>query len=387
MARTTTSKAVGHWVKDPNWRGGRVWQDADGRRTFHIRRTVGGVTHEISTGCSTLAAAIAHLERFERDPDGYKASLAAAEPVLLDEKRVARFLAWSLDPKNGKGNTPGWARKQQRLLGWWADWIGDTDLRRVSLRDHVMPALDGATDRASRIRVIKAFYAWCRKEDQSIKAHEDPTFGTLSAPAAKPAQRVKSKVIPREHYLLVRDAIVDPWRSALIVQAGSGWHISELVRFAAAGSVEPLPPSMRVGNGAVAVLVVPLHKSGDMHRTAVSQEVLDAATRLRAYGDRMAKEGRVSGEKPARARTAFDAFPDKYAKAIKSACRSVKCPDGRAGIPVFTPGHFRHSVATWAYESGTDLAAISAFLGHKSPATTKKFYATLATAPKVPTLA
>jgi len=38
-----------------------------------------------------------------------------------------------------------------------------------------------------------------------------------------------------------------------------------------------------------------------------------------------------------------------------------------------------HSVATWAIESGVDLPAMSTFLGHRTIATTKRFYATHAT--------
>jgi len=45
-------------------------------------------------------------------------------------------------------------------------------------------------------------------------------------------------------------------------------------------------------------------------------------------------------------------------------------------------------VATWAIERGDDPAAVAAFLGHKSPATTRRFYATLAVVvPKIRTLA
>lgn len=150
------------------------------------------------------------------------------------------------------------------------------------------------------------------------------------------------------------------------MQAGTGWHTTEVVRFAAAGTIEPLPKSMKVENGAVGVLVCPLHKSGDVHRTAVSAEVLDAAKRLRAHG-------------------AFSR--EWYDRAVRSACETVKRPDDEVGIPVFTPGRFRHSLATWAFEAGADPYAVSAFLGHKSPQTTKRFYATLATVPKVPTLA
>jgi integrase len=360
MAR---AKRVGRWVKVSEWRGGRAWEDPSGRRTYYIRRAVKGVRYDLNTGCTSVASAAGHLDRFERDPQGYRASLAASAAVYLDTDRAKAFLAWSRDVK---GNSPAWVAKQKHHLAWWAEKLAGLDLRRVSLRDHIVPAYQGVPDTASRVRVLKAFYGWLRKESHTIAAAEDPTFGVLSVPAAKPAQRTKSKVIPREHYLLVRDALTAPWRDALIVQAGTGWHTTEAIRFATSGAIEPLPKSMRVEHGAVGVLVCPLHKSGDTHRTAVSAEVLEAAKRLREHGPF--------------SREWFD-------RAVRSACKTVKCPDGTTGIPVFTPGRFRHSVATWAFEAGADPAAVSAFLGHKSPATTKKFYASLATVPKVPTLA
>jgi integrase len=105
--------------------------------------------------------------------------------------------------------------------------------------------------------------------------------------------------------------------------------------------------------------------SGDEHRTAVSSEVLEAGKRLRAHGS-LSREW--------------------YDRAVRAACAAVKRPDGEVGIPVFTPGRLRHSTATWAIEAGASPAAVSAFLGHKSPVTTKRFYATHAVVPKVPTL-
>jgi integrase len=123
---------------------------------------------------------------------------------------------------------------------------------------------------------------------------------------------------------------------------------------------------MMVEGGPVGVLVCPRHKSGDMHRTAVNKEVLEAATSLRARGH-FAR--------------------DWFEKSITAACKAVKCPDGTAGIPVFKPAWFRHTIATRAYQDGAAPSAVSAFLGHKSVATTKRFYATLAVVPKVPTLA
>ncbi len=113
--------------------------------------------------------------------------------------------------------------------------------------------------------------------------------------------------------------------------------------------------------GTAGVLVCPRHKSGDVHRTAVGEEVLEAAKRLRARGWPADSE-----------------FP--FYDAIREACVAAK-------IPPFSPGAFRHSVATWAIEVGADPAAVAASLGHRSPATTRKFYATQAAPPKVPTLA
>jgi integrase len=80
-------------------------------------------------------------------------------------------------------------------------------------------------------------------------------------------------------------------------------------------------------------------------------------------------------------------LPQWYDRAVGPRAQSRQAADGKIGIPVFTPGRFRHSIATWAFEAGADPFAVSAFLGHKSPSTTKKFYAALATVPKVPTLA
>lgn len=394
MAR---AKKVGRWVKVEGWRGGRAWEDPEGRRTYYIRRQVRGASYDINTGATSIEAAGAHLARFEKDPEGYRTSLEDSRPMHLDEELVRAFLAWSL---NEKGNTSAWVAKQKAHLAWWADKLAGVDLRRASLRDHIVPAYQGATDVGSRVRVLKAFYGWLRKVTHTINAAEDPTLGVLSVPAAKPAQRTKSKVIPREHYLLVRDALTSPWREALIIQAGTGWHTSEVVRFASGGSIEPLPRSMKVDNGAAGVLVCPLHKSGDTHRTAVSQDVLEAGIKLREHVARMAKEREVNVHAAAVARATAAGLPapkkvdapgsfsrEWYDRAVRSACRTVKRPDGKAGIPVFTPGRFRHSVATWAFEAGADPFAVSAFLGHKSPATTKKFYASLATVPKVPTLA
>lgn len=92
---------------------------------------------------------------------------------------------------------------------------------------------------------------------------------------------------------------------------------------------------------------------------AVSEEVLEAAKRVRERGS-------------------FS--PIWFYKAVWPGCDT-------GGIPRFNPGQFRHSVATWTMQAGAAPESVAAFLGHRSPATTKKFYATRAVVPKVPTLA
>jgi len=61
-------------------------------------------------------------------------------------------------------------------------------------------------------------------------------------------------------------------------------------------------------------------------------------------------------------------------------------PPGPPGVEPFGPGVLRHSVATLAVNSGASPAAVAAFLNHRSPRTTLRFYATLATPVKVPAL-
>lgn len=344
--------ARGRWVG--SWPGGRIWQAADETITYVIRRKVAGRPYHVSTRCSSLGPAMKQWERFQADPEGYSPSGASGAPISLDAETVKAFLKWSRD---GKGNSPRWVSKQKGYLAWWAKQIGRRDLRRVSIRDHIMPALDKVPNPKQRIQTIKAFYAWLRKERHAITAAEDPTYGTLAVPQSRPEQWVTSKVIPRASHDAVCGAITQPWRDMLTVLAGTGWHVTELERFIRAGVVADLPSSASQGHGAFKVLVCPRRKSGEMQRTAVSAGVAEAGSRLRARG---------TYSQP------------RFLRAVAGACKA-------AGVEPYSPGSYRHTVATWAIEAGADPAAVAAFLGHKSPATTRRFYATLAVVPKVPT--
>ena len=65
-------------------------------------------------------------------------------------------------------------------------------------------------------------------------------------------------------------------------QSETGWHVSEVQRFATAGEIEPPAPSQKE-LGTVGILIV-RHKSGEQHRTAVTAKTLEAARRLRERG-------------------------------------------------------------------------------------------------------
>jgi hypothetical protein len=119
-------------------------------------------------------------------------------------------------------------------------------------------------------------------------------------------------------------------------------------RFAVGGTIEPLPRNAQQ-EGVAGVLVCPRHKSGDPHRTRVSAAVLEAAKRLLSYGSF------ATGHK-GRGGTAYN-------RAIRAACAAVKRPDGGVGIPPFTVGMIRHSVATHAVNACGSVQAVAEFLG------------------------
>lgn len=334
------------------WDGGRVWVAQDGTRTYYIRKAIGGRNYQHNTHCHEAAGAFKHLERFLADPVGYRPG--GDEALYLDAELSLLFLKWSA---NEKQNTPKYVNDQRRYLAWWAERLKGVDLRRADLAHDILPALDHEKAKQPKIALIKGLYAWLRAERHIITTAQDPTFGQLKVPQSAPAQWKRSKVIPRESVRAVISHLAsDRWRDLVRVLAGTGWHLTELGRFAAGGAIQELPRSGKA-EGSVAVLVCPRHKSGGEHRTAVSREVLDAATRVLDDG-------------------AFD--ESKLRKSITSACKA-------AGIEVVHPGSFRHTVATRAVDAGADVGKVSHFLGHRSPATTARFYAALATPAKVPT--
>jgi integrase len=346
-----------------SWEGGYIRYDRAGTPTFYVYKKIGGRVFERSTRRHRESLALRELNRFWDDPAAYDPRGAnPRDPLVLTKELVDEYLAFSARPPNqgGAGNTPEWVRKQTHLLADWMEALGAVDLRRLELAT-IKKHLQGVTSLHHRISVIKGLYTWLRKEAR-LKAAEDPVFGSLGVPQARAEQIDRSKLVELEDVKATVDACVGTYRDALVLQVATGWHTTEIVRFSKTGSVEEFDPP----RGEVAGIVnLPLHKSGEPHRTRVSAVVLACAKRLLAHGA-------ISRE--------------WYDRAVRAACRVAKRPDEKP-VKQWSPGRLRHSVASWAI--GTDEAAIqrvAEFLGHKSPRTTKKFYATWAAPKKIDTV-
>jgi integrase len=354
------------------WDGGYIRYDEKGRATYYIYRMVQGHQYEVSTRAHTAYAAHDHLKRFEGDPANYAPNRKASkDPIYLTPALVQNYLDFCAQPQGDRPpNTPEWRRKKKAELKWWTAKLVDErkrplDLRCVTRADHLDPALDGdherklpaAKGRGHKIRVLKHLFAWLR-ETKRITAAEDPTFGSLKTPQARSAQKKgKKKVVARESIERVIDFITDPYSDALIVQASTGWHTTEVLRFARDGEIRDIPEWAKQP-GAVAILVCPKHKRGDEHKTKVGKRAQEAAQRLLDHGP-FSREW--------------------YDRAIRSACKTL-------GIPPFTGANMRHTNATFAVDQSGDIKKVSEFLGHTSERTTKEFYATHAVVPKVPTI-
>lgn len=338
---------------DRPWDGGYVRKDKRGRETYYIHRRVGGVLYEVSTRCRTSSEAHEQLKKFESDPAGYRPpSVAAAQgekSTHLTPDNVAAFLRWSLKEKQ---NSKPYVDAQKKSLAWWMKHLGEADFRTVPTA-RLVELLDTETGaRKWKVATVKVFCSWLVTVRHAMTEQQNPTLG-LRVPQSRPEQWKTPKAISQEDFEKVRGELVAEWRDALDVLAGTGWHATELQRFAEGGAVEPHPTK------AAKVLACPRTKGGEQLRTEVSDAVAETAKRVRGRGG-------------------VDYF--HFRDALRAAS------DAAGVSPPLQPGHMRHSVATWAVNAGASLSAVSSFLGHKSERTTRRFYATHAVAAKVPTL-
>lgn len=359
------------------WEGGYVRQDGRGRDVYYIRRMVRGHRYHLSTRCHTARAALLQLERFEADPANYDpAGATPDDPIYLDLALSKAFLAWS---RKERHNTRKWVGEQKSALAWWAEQLDGRDLRTVSLKLNIVPALDGTLEqprrvagRAHKIATLKALYSWLRRERHLLTSAEDPTVD-LAVPQSAPAQRkmqkertpeevqrVVAELAPeRRRARLAEERSVDleqvrhmtDYRPHLRLAASTGWHVTELHRFAAAGRI--LEPAEHQRADGTAAILETLHKNGEVFRTRVGPVGAVAARELLEAGG-------------------FSI--ERYAAAVAEAADA-------AGVEGFR-GALRHSALTWAADRAGERAAQET-ARHKSPRTSKKFYAERAAPPNV----
>ena len=276
----------------------------------------------------------------------------AERPLALDDDLRNRFCNWSIVERQ---NSPRYVAELRAGLAWWSSRLQGVDLRQLSIVRHVLPELDRLErGRRPRLVALKVLCSWLHRERHELE--HDP-LAALKLPQSRPEQWRRRKAVPRPVLEATLRELEPRWRDAVTILCGTGWHVTELERFATqwSGGIGPRPPRARRG---VAGVLETVHKHGELHRTCVSRQVLAAARRLRRRG----KLG-ISGLR----------------KALRRAC-------ARAGVEGWGAGRLRHTVASWAVSVGEDLAAVAAFLGHRDARTTRRFYVECYTPRKVATL-
>lgn len=325
------------------WPGGYIHVQQDGRQLFIIEKRVNGRRFHVSTRCHSWTSAMKQLERFEANPLGYSPAGDEPEaPLQMTDELVEQYEKWQV----GRGVTKKHANEMGNRLADWMEDLAGQDLRKVTLRDAIKPALDRRTTcRSHRIIALKGFYSWLRKERHLLTSGQDPTLD-LPVPQATPEKWKRRKAVPVEHVRAALEKLAPAYRDMLLVLGGTGWHVTELERFVRSEESEIVDAQ----RGATLAVLVTRHKVGDLTRTPVlSQDVLEAARRLKERGS----------------------IPRRANAELKAACEAVK-------VPTFTFGVMRHSVGTWGVEAGALPAVVSEFLNHKDPRTTKRFYTDVA---------
>jgi integrase len=331
------------WTTAEGW-DGRVWVSESGKRTFYIRQHRDGKRWDVSTKCSTLRGAMKELARFEEDPAAYRPS-GSGKQLVLDEALIERYAMWCVD--HTESADPRWLEAKRRYLRWWAEVLKGRALTAVTL-SRLLELLEGQVSRKDRVVSIKHLYSWLRQTDQ-IAASDDPTLDALPVPQGRPEQDSsgESKVIGEEDFRAVLPKLPPAIADLCRLMAGTGAHLSEALRFMEAGKIE-------LRQGLLPALAF-RHKGGHIHRVEVSEALGEAAGRL------------LQAPAPAR---------ETVYRAIRAGCRE-------AGVPEWTPGRFRHTFATNAVSAGVAPSAVALALGHKGAATSLRWYATTAVAPRV----
>lgn len=326
------------------WDGGWIHIQKDGKPLFVIARMVAGKRFSISTRAHTATAAYEHLRRFEADPWKYEEEMKrgriADEGVFLTKDLVLEFRDWLLT-RPEKPTSRKYANETAHRLNDWVEDLSGRDLRKLDVGFLKKKLIERETSRQHRIIAIKVLFAWLREEKHVLQKKDDAT-ADLAVPQASPEKHRRRKAVDEMRVKKAVQHLEGAYRDVVVLAAATGWHVSELQRF----TREPDSEIVYVDRDGVLAVLQTRHKSGDITRTPVTDRaVLEVAERLRERRQ----------------------FPRMWNRALKRACVKAK-------VEPFTLGVMRHTVGTWAVERGAIPAAVSEFLGHRDPRTTKRFY-------------
>lgn len=320
--------------------------------TFVIEVKIGGKKFHRSTHCTTLKGAMKAYERFELDPNTFSAQgSATVDDLVFSQELLDGFAAWHR-PQVG----PEWAADVRRSVKAWGNHIKGADLRSLSLIDDLKPYLATKRGKPLHTQAIKLFFKWLRTERGLVTRAQDVTLDLLT-PAFKARQETgESKAVPEKDLQAVVPHLQPHVRDVLELLAVTGWHISEVRRFARAGRVRARDAS---DPAAVIATIGTFHKGRRKHFTALLwQDHVDAAERIRARG-KIITNGNLR-------------------RHMLRACEAVTVErrklDPKAEPVLFNMGDMRASVATWLRLAGVPMPIIAEYLGHLSASTTRKYY-------------
>lgn len=306
-----------------SWSGGRVWIGADGRR--HYYGEVNG--KQVSLRRHTEEDALAEMVRLNLG--------GTVAVVPLNDKWIEEYVQDCRD----RGQDRQSCNAKRRHLHEWRERLA---VRRPTVRI-LAEIAERTTGARNKVACLKAYFTWLRQKGR-VDRRADPTLDLAKPPAPESDW---NRLIPLESHAKVVAKLDPRWGDLLVVLLGTGWHVSELQRFCRGGSID--------GD----VLVCPRHKSGEPHRTRVSDTVKRAAAASRLRGG-------------------FSL--SRLYQEVARACDEV-------GVERFGIGGYRHTVATAAVRAGATPEEVAHFLGHKGSYMVKKIYAKVAVPKKVPTLA
>ena len=313
---------------------------------FIIEKRIGGKKFHVSTRCTSLRAALKQLERFEENPAAYSPrGVDAPAPLVLDLKMIDELHAWHAPTVS----STEWANDVKRTLKHWANHLKGADLRNLSLIDDLKPFIAGdAPSKPLRVASIKVLFRWLLREKGLITRAQNVAEEFITPPFKPRQQTGESKAIEFERLAKVVPLLKTEVRDVLELLAATGWHITEVQRFA---KKEIGRFRLRDAGDRPEVLATigTRHKDGGKwHFTALLfQSHVDAAHRIRA-------RGYVFN------RTALR-------RNLKKACEE-------AGVKAFNMGDMRASVLTWLRLAGVPMETAMLYVGHTSVETQNRFY-------------